>query len=280
MTRLGWRVKGGEDTLEPRIDIGRLTQRLECLPYTEEVGGSNPSSPTNLATSGGAARSDRSEEGRNAPRISRAEGRASCRRRLRPSCAELGGRTGTRRLRRRVERLDGSARGGRAPHALRVTLGATRARSIVGLTLTSLTSSRSRRGDEPTSRRADVVRDRLTRHSRARQGRVRDTQRETTEPSATSSSTLPRVVIRSVRAARIGPWHELVHRVRSSESSMREATQRYVTHSRALRWRAHACTRHTPRARSDEARGSTHARAMRHQRRQHSKLQFRRMRAR
>ena len=26
--------------------IGRITQRLECLSYTEEVGGSNPSSPT------------------------------------------------------------------------------------------------------------------------------------------------------------------------------------------------------------------------------------------
>lgn len=38
---------------------GRLTQRLECLPYTEEVGGSNPSSPTRRSRHGAAADADR-----------------------------------------------------------------------------------------------------------------------------------------------------------------------------------------------------------------------------
>ncbi len=33
---------------ELHLVAGRLTQRLECLPYKEEVGGSNPSSPTSV----------------------------------------------------------------------------------------------------------------------------------------------------------------------------------------------------------------------------------------
>ena len=35
-----------QDTFFDRSQNGRLTQWLECLPYKEEVGGSNPSSPT------------------------------------------------------------------------------------------------------------------------------------------------------------------------------------------------------------------------------------------
>ncbi len=63
--RITWRERSARPTpAEPRGSVlwratelagssdassdptGRLTQRLECLPYTEEVGGSNPSSPT------------------------------------------------------------------------------------------------------------------------------------------------------------------------------------------------------------------------------------------
>src|SRR5688572_8641112 len=44
---LRWSEGGAQDTLGSRAgQPGRLTQRLECLPYKEEVGGSNPSSPT------------------------------------------------------------------------------------------------------------------------------------------------------------------------------------------------------------------------------------------
>ncbi len=54
---LPWSVAPGKDTVcapsareerPPATRAGRLTQRLECLPYKEEVGGSNPSSPTTL----------------------------------------------------------------------------------------------------------------------------------------------------------------------------------------------------------------------------------------
>jgi hypothetical protein len=37
----------GRNRSGAQFRIGRLTQRLECFVYTEEVGGSNPSSPTN-----------------------------------------------------------------------------------------------------------------------------------------------------------------------------------------------------------------------------------------
>jgi hypothetical protein len=43
----GWSERAGKDTVSPRArGRGRLTQRQECLPYKEEVGGSNPPSPT------------------------------------------------------------------------------------------------------------------------------------------------------------------------------------------------------------------------------------------
>src|SRR5262245_16707029 len=44
---LQWWEGGPQDTVFGGASgPGRLTQRLECLPYKEEVGGSNPSSPT------------------------------------------------------------------------------------------------------------------------------------------------------------------------------------------------------------------------------------------
>ena len=45
--RLGQRTSSGvSGTIWYDFTIGRLTQRLECLPYKEEVGGSSPSPPT------------------------------------------------------------------------------------------------------------------------------------------------------------------------------------------------------------------------------------------
>src|SRR5262245_43638117 len=39
-----------------RTRAGRLTQRQECVPYKDEVGGSNPSSPTRCTTTHSRAR--------------------------------------------------------------------------------------------------------------------------------------------------------------------------------------------------------------------------------
>src|SRR5262245_14805337 len=46
---LQWRQRGGQDTVSARRERGAINSAAECVPYKDEVGGSNPSSPTPLA---------------------------------------------------------------------------------------------------------------------------------------------------------------------------------------------------------------------------------------
>src|SRR5262245_52688717 len=44
-----WSQRGGQDTVSARRGRGAINSAAECVPYKDEVGGSNPSSPTRLA---------------------------------------------------------------------------------------------------------------------------------------------------------------------------------------------------------------------------------------